>query len=276
MIPILVVSMKTDIARREIISRKMEEYQLDFIFIDAVIGKNLNESDLDSIDLTKATARKKRYVSLGEIGCTLSHVKALKFIIDNAYPFCLILEDDAIFDERLANFVKYFNGDIFAHNTNDLFILGGQDGIDKSKYISKSFFSKVKSSNTIFAKAIKSENFIFRTCCYMVSLEVSRKLYELSQNEFFIADEWAYFKDIKIFRDVYISDIVGHPLDLSGSHIEMERVNSINTYKNPASKKNIKSYLDGFLLFRLAKLLFLKPAKHLFLFMRTFLRRFRF
>ncbi|WP_447717208.1 glycosyltransferase family 25 protein [Pluralibacter gergoviae] len=269
MIPILVVSMETDIERRQSISQKFEAYNIEFTYIDAVVGKSLSENILKSIDVSNAVERKKRHVSLGEIGCTLSHVKAFNYMIEKSIPYCLILEDDAIFDERLAHFVSSFNPRLLTGLNNDILILGGQNGIDKSQWISKSFFSTLNIGGVIFSKTIKSHKYIFRTCCYVISLDVAKKLHSISQKEFYIADEWEYLKSINAINDIYISDIVDHPLDLTMSHIEHERVESINTYTTERNTKSLNiSHFHHLLIF--------KNIKRLLLVARTFLRRFLF
>lgn len=268
MIPILVVSMNTDLERRKFIENKFSKYGIKFNYIDAVVGKLIDQATLDNIDVSKAMFRKKRHVSLGEIGCTLSHVKAFKYIIENSIPYCLILEDDAIFDERLAGFINLFCPRDLSNFKDDLFILGGQNGIDKSKFISKSFFSKIKIGSATFSKTIKSEKYIFRTCCYLISLDIAKKLFTLSQKEFFIADEWSYLKTAGAFRNIYISDIVDHPLDLSTSHIEQERRLSISSYEQPSKKNALKSLFEDSSLAKLAKTFILN--------VRTLGRRFHF
>ena len=109
MIPVLVVSMNSDIERRDAISKKLTKFNIDYHFIDAVVGKNLSDDILKDIDISKAQIRKQRYVSLGEIGCTLSHVKAYKYIINRSIPYCLILEDDVIFEYHITVMDDEFN-----------------------------------------------------------------------------------------------------------------------------------------------------------------------
>ncbi|EMD1656838.1 glycosyltransferase family 25 protein [Pluralibacter gergoviae] len=274
MIPVLVVSMNSDIERREAISKKLTKFNIDYHFIDAVVGKNLSDDTLKDIDISKAQIRKQRYVSLGEIGCTLSHVKAYKYIINRSIPYCLILEDDVIFDKQFAEFVTCFNNSDLTGYGNDLVMLGGQNGIDKSRFIARGFFKKIKIGNVLFAKTIKSDKFIFRTCCYVISLDIAQRLYDLSHKEFFIADEWSYFKSLGIFNNIYIADIVDHPLDLSNSHIEHERLNSISNFIPTEDNKGLKYKLEQYRLVKFAKVvLLLKVWKNMFLSARVFVRR---
>ena len=87
-----------------------------------------------------------------------------------------------------------------------------------------SFFNKIELNKTFFLeKAIKSEKYIFRTCCYMINNNVAKKLVEKFNNEFFIADDWLTLKKDKIIKHIFISDMIDHPTDLSDSSIELER-----------------------------------------------------
>ncbi|AWX83275.1 TPA: glycosyltransferase family 25 protein [Klebsiella pneumoniae] len=270
MIPVFVISMQSDYDRRKIISDKMNKYNIHYEFIDAVVGKDLPQSKIENIDLSCAIARKNRHVSLGEIGCTLSHIKVYEKIIDDNIPYCLILEDDAIFDHRLYDFLKSFTDSVRLKNENDLLILGGQNGIDKNKFISRSIWSKLRIGEETFYKTIRSEMYIFRTCCYVVTLDIARNLYAFSQKEFFIADEWSYFKSKGLINSIYLSDFVEHPLDLSNSHIEMERLNSIKNYSDTKSD-NVS---DSFLKYFLKKYLFATTLKKWYLKSRTLFRCF--
>lgn len=91
---------------KELITRILPSFKYEFI--KAVDGYKLSEVEIkEAIDIEKRKKFKKRALSLGEIGCLLSHKKALKALLESSYKACLILEDDAFFDERLASFLKH-------------------------------------------------------------------------------------------------------------------------------------------------------------------------
>ncbi|WP_176669653.1 glycosyltransferase family 25 protein [Mannheimia granulomatis] len=109
--PIFIISLKAS-SRRKAISERLNSLGLEFQFFDAVYGKELTQEQLDQIDFEfypqKYAARKP--LTLGEIGCALSHIKMYEYIVDNNIPEAIILEDDAIvslyFKQILADVLK--------------------------------------------------------------------------------------------------------------------------------------------------------------------------
>lgn len=222
MLPIYIISLKQDVKKRELIAQKLDALNISFNFIDAVYGKNLSEEFVESLNSVGKIKDRGFNPILGEIGCTLSHLLAFKLIEERREKWACILEDDVIIDERFKYFIDNFNSNLFKQD--NLYLLGGLDGLNSSRFISYSFISKVKVSDGIsFRKTIDSYPHIFRTCCYLASFELANSLLKLSKDEFFLADDWAYFHKKEVFKDIYISDFVKHPLDLSVSHIEKER-----------------------------------------------------
>ncbi|WP_232001902.1 glycosyltransferase family 25 protein [Shimwellia blattae] len=258
--------MKKDTIRRKDISDKLNSYGVSFSFIDAVDGKLIDDEIVNRLNINGAASRKKRKITRGEIGCTFSHLLAYDNIINNNIPIAIILEDDAIVDERFGDFVSCIDNSDFPHDCDDLYILGGQNGIDKSKFISKSFWGKKKFGGQYFYKTIRSEGYIFRTCCYLLSFNSARKLKELSSREFFIADEWSLFKRKNVICDLYLADFVDHPLDLSNSHIESERLDS---------ESNTTEYtMQGKTRWFVKKFLFASQIYYKLIYLRALIRRF--
>lgn len=248
MLPVIVISMQSDVERRFTISKCLNEKKIPFTFIDAVVGKELPSSFLMDLNVLGVKSRKKRDITLGEIGCTLSHLKAYEVINELNIKYALILEDDVILGHEFSAFYNSINIGNPLINNDDIFILGGQDGIDKRKYISKSVWYKRVIGGKSFWKTIKSEEYIFRTCCYIVTDVIAERLLNLAEEEFFIADEWGYFKRKGVINNIYLSDFVAHPLDLSFSHIENERKEQGVNFSEETSPKGFKYFARKYLL----------------------------
>lgn len=229
MLHIYIVSLKQDIEKREAISKILQDYELEFSFIDAIYGKELSEDTINSI-------RSKSVGSLidrgfapthGEIGCTLSHLKVYQNILDNNLDWACILEDDVILDERFNIFIRNFQDT--GLNPESLYLLGGQNGLSNKKII-----KSIKNISTIgeqkFTKTIKSEDFIYRTCCYLISAPLAKKLIDLSRTNFILADDWRYLIKNDVIRQLYLSDFVHHPPDLSKSNLQQERALAFSNY----------------------------------------------
>ena len=71
-LPVFVVSLKSDSARRKHIREQLEKLHFEFEFFDAFIGKDYadNPAYYNEKKALKAEGRKLR---AGEVGCALSH-----------------------------------------------------------------------------------------------------------------------------------------------------------------------------------------------------------
>lgn len=221
MLHIYVISLKKDIEKRNFISKTLENFGLEFSFIDAIYGKELSDDLLSSIKVKSAGKIFNRgfLPSSGEVGCALSHLKAYQNILDNNLGWACILEDDAILDERFKTFVTTFQDSKL--DTKTLYLLGGQNGYDKGTV--KSIKNTMSIGGQKFSKTIKSEEFIYRACCYLMNPDLAKELIQLSKNNFILADDWNYLVKNSIIDKIYLANFVDHPLDLSESHLEKER-----------------------------------------------------
>lgn len=93
--PIFVISLKNS-PRRAVISRHLASLGLEFEFFDAIYGKALPESELAKIDYDfyPRNYNAKKPLTLGEIGCAMSHIKLYEHIIANNIQEAIIFEDD--------------------------------------------------------------------------------------------------------------------------------------------------------------------------------------
>lgn len=106
---IYIINLERDVERKKHMQSLCEKYGLEYTFVKAVNGFELDNGQIESLtsihDSIKLIGRE---LSKGEVGCTLSHMKIYKDIIENTLEYALILEDDAVFDERLLDFLNKF------------------------------------------------------------------------------------------------------------------------------------------------------------------------
>ncbi|CAM2823937.1 glycosyltransferase family 25 protein [Helicobacter burdigaliensis] len=94
--------------RREYISSLCEKYGLDYEIIQAVNGRELGSDFIQSIsDEEISKKRLGRVLSVGEIGCALSHKKVFLRMFELDLKEAVILEDDAYFDEELLRVLRF-------------------------------------------------------------------------------------------------------------------------------------------------------------------------
>jgi glycosyl transferase family 25 len=229
MIKILIISLKKDIERREKLLQILKGYEQYYVFIDAVLGKELDYQYLQSLPIHQVEKRKKRLVIPSEIGCTLSHLKAFKYIIDNKLEAACILEDDVILGPRFIQFIESIN-------TEDQKIIGMMFlfSVVKMVLINRNILQRVFGSKNIggqtFYRVMKSEINVIRACSYIVSSDFAEKTIQLFESKYFLADEWGYFKDEQLYSAIYISNFVNHPIDLSNSNLEAGRLDASKRY----------------------------------------------
>ena len=112
-IPIFIINLKKDNARKEHMKDLCQRFNLEAEFIEAVNGKELSQEEIDSIySKDEAICEIGRELSLGEIGCFLSHKMIYQRMIDDNIEEALVLEDDIEFDKDLLlilNQIKTIN-----------------------------------------------------------------------------------------------------------------------------------------------------------------------
>lgn len=100
---IYVINLDRSKERLTEITRQLNELGLQFERISAIDGKLANDTQRACIN-EQAYQKKHGKQSLpGELGCYLSHVKAIQTFLNTNDEFALILEDDAVFG---ADFVQ--------------------------------------------------------------------------------------------------------------------------------------------------------------------------
>lgn len=241
MLHIFIVSLQQDVEKRETISKTLKDFGLKFSFVDAIYGKDLPDSTLNSFR-KKSTGKiidRGFPATPGEIGCTLSHLKAYQKVIDRGLDWACILEDDAILDERFKVFIKNFDSSNLS--ARDLYLLGGQNGFSDLQVI-KSKKNKISIGRQSFSKTIKSEQFIYRTCCYLISASLASSFLELSECKFLLADDWDYLVKVKFIEEIYLSNFIDHPLDLSVSNLETERKIEREKVHHASGKKKLQFF----------------------------------
>lgn len=212
-IPIYLVSLQQDVERREKLKHSFPNTFDTFIHIEAVDGRRLSAKEYydQTIDFFK---KYKRPMLPAELGCTLSHIKALQYFLETEEHYALILEDDVIGTDddlyKISEKVKCLNED-------SLLLCGGQEGLNPRYQL-----GRLDSETGIYAIAKFSYIFVFRTCCYVVTRTSAKEILDYHKKHITLADKWdVFFKGTK--TRIYYSNILKHPADLTYSHIENDR-----------------------------------------------------
>ncbi|MEO9751097.1 MULTISPECIES: glycosyltransferase family 25 protein [Marinobacter] len=212
--PIYLVSLDQDSEKRETLKNRFPRYSATMTRINAVDGRKLPAKEFfDHIATPLALGH--RLMLPGEVGCSLSHVHALESFLSSGENYALILEDDVIGGDDDIDAIMTL---VSALPPESLLICGGQQGMPARKYV----FGKTAGAEGLFRLARYSNNHIFRTCCYVVTPVSAKQILDMQSESLTLADAWGTF-----FRgsgtNIYYTDKLAHPKELSGSHLEQER-----------------------------------------------------
>lgn len=99
-IPVFVINLERNKERREFAMNQLQRLGFQPIIFPAVDGKKLNIEDLEKSGIYKDSVAHEKFsrsLSLGEIGCSLSHIYLYQKMVDENIDLAIILEDDAMF-----------------------------------------------------------------------------------------------------------------------------------------------------------------------------------
>jgi glycosyl transferase, family 25 len=89
-----VINLDCSTDRMRVCSRQLEELGLAWQRIAAIEGASLGEPPWPGVDADRFERIIGRALSPNEIGCALSHVRAMQAFLDSKVPCAIILEDD--------------------------------------------------------------------------------------------------------------------------------------------------------------------------------------
>ncbi len=106
MIPVFVISLKDETARRDAIAAHLKECGFDFQFFDAVDGRQMDVLAHPDYDGQTRRAAHGRDLKPGELGCFLSHRGIYEEIIKQDLDYAFVVEDDARFHEDTKDILE--------------------------------------------------------------------------------------------------------------------------------------------------------------------------
>lgn len=94
-VPTFFINLDHDVGRREALERQLDALGLPHTRFPGVYGKALPPEELArQYDHARALAQ-SRELTVGEVGCALSHLGVYRAMLEQDLPHALILEDDA-------------------------------------------------------------------------------------------------------------------------------------------------------------------------------------
>lgn len=174
-----VINLQRAVERKKHMQRQLNRFSfLDAEFIDAVDGKQFSADVAKSLfDYDSFYKLYGRDPSLAEIGCTFSHIKCYKKLIDSEEKAALILEDDAYLSERLDIIKK-----IEIDDTPQLILLTPRF----------SFSFRIRK----IAAGFSLNKFYFGSCAtgYIINKTAAKIICSLAHKPYWVADDWLLMK----------------------------------------------------------------------------------
>ena len=106
--PIFVVNLKSAVQRRDFMSAQLDKTGLDYEFVEAVDGRQIGADEIVrryGLQTFRKIKINKQIMTLGAVGCLLSHLKLYKKMIDENVEVACILEDDAVLKTLFAKII---------------------------------------------------------------------------------------------------------------------------------------------------------------------------
>ena len=196
---IYVINLKKNKTRKKYILNIMKKFEISF---HLVIVDKVNEDDFNNYN------KFNNNISIGELGCCLSHLWCLQDIIKNKYKSAIIFEDDIIFHKNFE--AKFYN--IINKQNYDFLLLGACD-----YHFSNVNYKNIK--DNLYRPNIKF-NEVYGAHANYYSYEGAKFMYKSKLNKLAFFD-YDYHKIFSYFEN---SSFICHPnlviTELSTSDID--------------------------------------------------------
>ena len=97
---VFLINLDRSTERLEKAAQQLNRLNVPFERITAVDGSQLTKAEIDAaFDIEQAERRTAYNLTIGEMGCYLSHGECWRRIIAEALDFAIVLEDDLVLDD---------------------------------------------------------------------------------------------------------------------------------------------------------------------------------
>lgn len=104
---IIIISLERAKERREKITTQLKALNIDAVIMDAIEGNTLSDKELDKNIINPGGWRNGEIFRPGEIGCLMSHIKAINYAKENNWDHVIIIEDDTVLSEDFEKGIKF-------------------------------------------------------------------------------------------------------------------------------------------------------------------------
>lgn len=248
-IKILIISLLRSPDRREAIAARLDALGLAYNFVDAVDALALENDQVQKIQSNQSAKRNYgRTIGSMEIACALSHLKAYESILADSLDGAIILEDDALVDERFAPFANWLS----QQNSvpQGLWLLGGGEYLEKQ--VTKNYFdfaileAKPSATDTNWGALFQIKGCydkLARACGYYIDAQTAQSLLFSNNPPVALADDWPFFIDSGFIKNAFLCRpfLIQHPIEITGQSLLQAQRGAAQT--NSDAKKKLSGRL---------------------------------
>lgn len=250
-----VVSLASEMERRQHIVAECARFDLTEKIIDAVDMRQATQDDIEklSLKISHVKPKKQRYLSKGELGCALSHHLAYREIVAQKDEFALILEDDAYFlsdPKPLCNASSLKNID--RQHPFDVLLIGYVKTLPSHlpyyyRRIPLKIRAKIHSGTHTFVCGTPWEQYACGTVAYIISQAGAQKLLAATAKPCATADDWLYFEQNIGLRVLHARPtLVLEDLQHFNSTIRSEKADFLQAKVSSMLIRSLKGSLKNF------------------------------
>lgn len=242
------INLIADTLRRNAISSQLEQLRIPYKVFNAIDGRKISDAELPNLYDRQRAINESHDLTLGELGCALSHLGIYREMVEAGIDHALIVEDDAKLGLDLPvvlmRLAKEFDP------TVPVVVL--------LNYVEKYKERGIKRLDEEHA-LVNTYGGIPNAHGYFITLAAARNL---SENLFpirFVADRWDKFSDEGLIK---VKAVVPYCVGLTDfalqSNLDVDRVARMTLYK----RGGLRYFLHRFIYKKFIYQLFVRPFQH--------------
>lgn len=180
------INLERSVERRKHIVRQLEKRRLNYELIEAVDGGKLTDEELNRLCDMEEAKRRPHKLTVGALGCALSHLKAYEKMLADGEEIALILEDDAVLPRGIDKILEQVEKNI---GRREAILLHYFRVMPDKPVLSRSGATALDSRH----KLLYPVNFPMSGTAYVIKAETARALAEIKLPIRAEADDWGHF-----------------------------------------------------------------------------------
>ncbi len=194
-----IINLERSVKRRKHILAEAAKHKLEFELFPAVDGSALSRKEVEEMCHLNAIKKAPKWLTPGMLGCSLSHYKVYKKIIEDGINAAFVLEDDAILPHNSAELLADISANLETNEIVSLYYMS----------FGKCQLSKMDVTNLPQGFSLRFPIDISRilsTAGYVITRDAVKSLLDILLPIRVSPDSWGYFYEnagFKSFRCVY-------------------------------------------------------------------------